>query len=132
MASSATFTPSAAASGTVTVPRDTLPATFALPTVDAANVDMTLRINGGTPAWLAFGAGAVVGPAASGCIPLPAAGTVLLTEVATAQAAAAFDSLVRSAQGGIYGAAGVFSVVAQARGGTVTLTRGTATPAQSF
>jgi hypothetical protein len=106
--------------------------TNAMPAVDGANLDTQISATN-APAWVAFGSGANAGPDAQGSIKvLPGYPLLLTTNAATLAACATNPSVMGGAPASTAAAATVLTAVTQQRGGSVTVTRGTASPATTF
>ena len=121
-----------AQAGTITImPTETV-GTNPMPAVDGANLDTQLTATN-APAWVAFGAGANAGPGLPGSIQITPGYPLLLTTNAATLAACATNSTV---MGGVpastAAAATVFTAMTQQRGGSVTVSRGTATAATTY
>ncbi len=138
-----TFTP--AGSVTVQTPCSPSASSYAMPAVDANNVDLQVVADAGTTACVAFGPGAVAGLDASGSVVVKPGQAALLTAQAALLArggnalanvnlpggrytAATFTPLIAGAAA----AATVCSVVTVPAGGSVTITRGTAAASTQF
>ena len=120
-----------AAAASVPIQPDTAPATFAMPPVDTNNTDTTVTLGGtGSTVWIAFAAGAAVGPAAAGCLQVNGSRAFLLSTNAAALAASVGRDAVRQDIGA--GAATAGTVLGMLRGGTITITRGTAAATTTF
>lgn len=120
-----------AAAASVPIQPDTAAATFAMPPVDANNPDTTVTLGGtGSTVWIAFAAGAAVGPAAAGCLQLNGGRSILLTNNPAVLAASVGRDAVRQDIGA--GAATACTVLGMVRGGTITITRGTAATTTTF
>ncbi len=120
-----------AAAASVSVQPDTAPATFAMPPIDPNNLDATVSLSGtGSTVWIAFSAGAAVGPASAGCLQVNGSRAFLLTSNATVLAASVGRDAVRQDIGA--GAATAGTALGMVRGGTITITRGTAAVTTQF
>ena len=106
--------------------------TFAMPAVDAGNVDVTVQNGSSCMAWMAFGAGTNAGPYDSTCLRVPSRSRVLVTSNPAVLAASAANPLVQTVQGGAYATATVFTAMVQQRGGALVVSRGTAAAAVLF
>ena len=117
------FTPSASVTF-VPVPEN--PTTFSLPAYDATNLDLTVANNGFGPVSMGFGPGAN----AAGLTVQPGT-TALLTGNAATLAACGINPLVVSA-GTVPGSSTSCNAIVSQRGGSVTVSRGTALSRPSF
>ena len=106
--------------------------TFAMPAVDAGNVDVTVQNGSSCMAWVAFGAGTSAGPSVSGCLRVPGGSQVLVTTNLAVLAASSTNPMVQTVQGGAYATATVFTAMVQQRGGALVVSRGTAAAAVLF
>ena len=138
----------AAASVTQQCPAASMPQTFAMPAVDSGNLDLQISVSAGCIGYLAFAAGAPVGPNSPGCLVVGTGGpTLLLNNPAVFNAALAtgrllakcngsptdpYGAVMAAAQGAVAAAATQFTALVNPPGGTVTITRGTATPSTQF
>lgn len=114
------------AAASVTITPMEIASIFAMPAYDAANLDLTVSNAGISPVSMGFGPGAT----AAG-LTIPAGQTVLLTSSAATLAATVSNPLVVNA-GPAPGNATSVNAVMNQRGGTITITRGTALSKPSF
>ena len=114
------------------IPEQVAGATFAMPSVDGNNTDLTATNTGRDVAWLSFAPGAPVGPTVSGCLVVPGGATVLCTTNAGTLAASSANPAVQNPQGGACGTATAVSAITSQRGAVITLQRGTATARAVF
>ena len=136
------FTPA----GTVTIQTATspVPGTFAMPPVDAANSDLQITADPATTAYVAFAAGASVGPEMPGTVVVKPGQSALLTAQAallartgnplsglvpaSGRTLASWSAAVAQAAA----AATQCTILTSPPGGVVTITRGTASATTTF
>jgi hypothetical protein len=105
--------------------------TFAMPTVDAENVDTTVTFAGTGVLYVSFAAGAPVGPTVAGNLVVRSGETLLLTSNAAVLAATS-NPAVRNTLAGIAAAATSGCAACQGSAASVTITRGTAFATETF
>lgn len=151
MNSVVTFVPSQTGGVVAPVPQAALgtAGTFAMPAVDGSNLDTQVSVSPGCTAYVAFAAGAMPGPNTPGTLVVQGGTSALLvSNPATAALAASsgrplasciagagldpYGSRAAVAQGPAAAAATQFSAMTNPAGGTITITRGTATAATTF
>jgi len=122
------FTPAGSATANTTQ----LPANYPMPAVDGGNLDTQIVCNIGA-VWIAFGAGAAVGPTAPGSILLTPGVPILLTSNATTLGACVTSPFVIGGQTATTAAAAAAcSAMSMFNGATLTVTRGTASSATQY
>jgi len=107
-------------------------APLTLPTIDGSNTDLLITSTCGGQVFLTFGAAVALGDnrlRGEVVVPPNSTGILLTATPATAAASAANPAVVFLTT---HATAAAVSVIAAGRGGQITITRGTATPRNTF